>query len=86
MDEINTIIKAHNELQEEKEKKEISELYLMASMTANFVGKILNGKNIPPIYEMFPGVFSQPEQSWETYEAQFMAFAEQHNKQRGGNQ
>lgn len=86
VDEIRVLAKVQSELQEEREKKELNELYLTAFLTASFVGRMLNGRQLPSIYETFPNVFTEPEQDWQAYEAKFMSFAEQHNKQRGGNQ
>ncbi len=83
--EINTVIKAKKELMEAEEKSSISKMYITASMTAQFVGRMLNGKSIPSLYELFPNVYEQPEMDWKVYQAQFMSFAEEHNRQRGSN-
>ena len=81
--EISTLIEIKQQMKEEEEKNMVSSAYLTASLTASFVSKALNGKNIPVLYDLFPNIFPKPEMDWRVYEAQFMSFAEQHNKQRG---
>ena len=47
------------------EKKQLSLAYLQSSQTANFIGMIMNGKNIPPIEELYPNLFIDETQSDE---------------------
>ena len=51
--EINIFIKAI----QERERDKYSNTYLQASLTANFVGFIINGKQIPPIHSVFPELY-----------------------------
>lgn len=76
---------------QEKEKIRRQDTYLQASLTANFVGCILNGKPIPPIHQVFPEIyqdFIQKEQEEQDYKAmmlykeQMLDFANYHNKRR----
>ena len=83
--EIETTVTATKELREAEEKAYLQKMYLTSSMTAQFVGRMLNGKQIPSINEMFPGVFEEREMDWQVYQAQFLQFAEAHNRQRGSN-
>ena len=46
---------------QEREKVKYSTTYLQASLTANFVGCIINGKEIPPIHKIFPELFDDEE-------------------------
>lgn len=56
--EINIFIKAI----QEREKQKYSNTYLQASLTANFIGCVINGKEIPPIHKVFPEFFENEEQ------------------------
>lgn len=56
-----------------------TQTYLMASLTANFVGCVMNGKQIPPIHQVFPEVYeelAQKEQEEQDYRA-MMLYKEQ---------
>lgn len=47
----------------------------MASLTANFIGCIINGKQIPPIHQVFPELFqneAKEEQKRKDYLAQML--------------
>lgn len=73
--EINTFIKAI----QQKEKMNRTQTYLVASLTANFVGCVMNGKQIPPIHQVFPEVYeelAQKEQEEQDYRA-MMLYKEQ---------
>lgn len=73
--EINTFIKAI----QEKEKKNRTQTYLLASLTANFVGCVMNGKQIPPIHQVFPEVYqelAEEERKAQEYRA-MMLYKEQ---------
>lgn len=64
---------------QEKEKKHRADLYLQASMVANFVGFIINGKQIPPIHTVFPETYNdlaKKEQEEQDYKA-MMLYKEQ---------
>lgn len=43
----------------EKTNRIRQEQYLQASLNANFVGFIINGKQIPPIHEIFPEYYEE---------------------------
>lgn len=72
------VIKAYDENQ----KQQIQNTYLNAKLIAQFVNLCLNGKDIPPIADLFPSV--APEVDREKAEAfrrdQWIMFAEAHNK------
>lgn len=73
--EINAFIKAI----QQKEKTNRTQAYLVASLTANFVGCVMNGKQIPPIHQVFPEVYeelAQKEQEEQDYRA-MMLYKEQ---------
>ena len=55
--EINIFIRAV----QEREKVKYSTTYLQSSLTANFVGCVINGKEIPPIHQIFPELFKDEE-------------------------
>lgn len=64
---------------QEKEKINRLNAYLQASLTANFVGCILGGKQIPPIHQVFPENYqelAQKEQEEQDYKA-MMLYKEQ---------
>lgn len=76
---------------QEKEKQKRQAQYLQASLTANFVGCVMNGKPIPPIHQVFPEIYQdlvQKEQEEQDYKAmmlykeQMLDFANYHNKRR----
>ena len=76
---------------QEQEKTKRQDLYLQASLTANFVGSIINGKPIPPIHQVFPELYqelAQKERAEQDYKAmmlykeQMLDFANYHNKRR----
>lgn len=82
---------------QQKEIKSRQELYLQASLIANFVGCAISGKEIPPIYQVFPEAFQeqaevdQKEREYQAamlYKEQMLDFANQVNKhfaKRGEN-
>lgn len=73
--EINTFIKSI----QQKEKMNRTQTYLVASLTANFVGCVMNGKQIPPIHQVFPEVYeelAQKEREEQDYRA-MMLYKEQ---------
>ena len=60
-------------------------------MTAYFIGDIINGKQIPPIQQVFPELYpeemkkQQEEQDYKAmmlYKEQMLDFANYHNKRR----
>ena len=76
---------------QQKEKIELQHIYLQASLQANFVGFILNGKQIPPIQEIFPEIYQEEieldekkkeENEIILFKHQMMAWAKAHNEQR----
>ena len=84
--EINQFIKSI----QQREKQIRQNIYLQASLQANFVGFILNGKQIPPIQEIFPEIYQEEieldrkkreENEAILFEYQMMAWAKAHNEQ-----
>ena len=53
--EINQFIKSI----QQREKQIRQNIYLQASLQANFVGYILNGEKVPPIQEVFPEIYQE---------------------------
>ena len=85
--EINQFIKSI----QQREKQIRQNIYLQASLQANFVGYILNGKQIPPIQNVFPEMYQdlieqdqkrQQELALALYKEQMIDWAKAHNKQR----
>lgn len=85
--EINQFIKSTQLI----EKQKIQEIYLQASLQANFVGYILNGEKVPPIQEVFPEIYQEEieldrkkreENEIILFEHQMMAWAKAHNEWR----
>ena len=75
---------------QQKQKEQREAIYLEAQLTANFVGYVLNGKQIPPIQNVFPETFKEAEQDKKKqeelqlalYKEQMIDWANAHNKQR----
>ena len=75
---------------QQKQKEQREAIYLEAQLTANFVGDVLNGKQIPPIQNVFPETFKVAEQDKKKqeelqlalYKEQMIDWAKAHNKQR----
>lgn len=64
--------------------------YSLAKNIAIFVSLAFNGKEIPTIYDTYPGMFDEytPEipkgsEPWRLYKEQMLDFAIMHNKKRG---
>ena len=75
---------------QQKQKEQREAIYLEAQLTANFVGYVLNGKQTPPIQNVFPETFKVAEQDKKKqeelqlalYKEQMIDWAKAHNKQR----
>lgn len=75
---------------QQKQKEQREAIYIEAQLTANFVGYVLNGKQIPPIQNVFPETFKRAEQDKKKqeelqlalYKEQMIDWANAHNKQR----
>ena len=75
---------------QQKQKEQREAIYLEAQLTANFVSYVLNGKQIPPIQNVFPETFKVAEQDKKKqeelqlalYKEQMIDWAKAHNKQR----
>lgn len=76
---------------QQKQKEQREAIYLEAQLTANFVGYVLNGKQIPPIQNVFPETFKaaaeqdkkkREELQLALYKEQMIDWAKAHNKQR----
>ena len=89
--EINQFIKSIQLI----EKQKIQEIYLQASLQANFVGYILNGEKVPPIQEVFPEIYQdlieqdqkrQQELALALYKEQMIDWANAVNKKQRAKQ
>ena len=73
---------------EERSKSELINNYNLATQIAQFVNLGLNGKPIPPISEIYPGLFSNSvskpveDNRWMLWKEQMIDYAHQHNKKR----
>ena len=75
---------------QQKQKEQREAIYLEAQLTANFVGYVLNGKQIPPIQNVFPETFKvaeqdkkkQEEHQLALYKEQMIDWANAHYKQK----
>lgn len=81
--EICDFIKAIKKREEDKR----AFAYFEASMMASFVGLVMNGNSIPPIYEVLPDDFGYMKQEADDkatmlYKEQLLDFAMRHNKKR----
>lgn len=89
--EINQFIKAMRQ----KEIQVRENMYMQAQMQANFVGYILNGKQIPPIQNVFPEMYQdlieqdqkrQQELALALYKEQMIDWANAVNKKQRAKQ
>lgn len=89
--EINQFIKSI----QQREKQNRQNIYLQASLQANFVGYILNGKQIPPIQNVFPEMYQelieqdqkrQQELALALYKEQMIDWANAVNKKQRAKQ
>ena len=80
--EIQMLIEAYKKKEEKESKDTIQLVYLQSTMVAQFIGKVINGKKIPSLNSVFPGMFPEASNDWKKYEEQFLTFAKQHNKNR----
>lgn len=81
--EISDFIKAV----QKREKDKRANIYLHSSMLASFVGNVINGKTIPPIYEVLPEDFGYikaeaDERATMLQKEQWLDFAQRHNAKR----
>lgn len=72
---------------EEKSKYDLTMNYNLASMIAHFVNLGLNGKPIPSIGEIYPGLFNttvEPveDNRWMLWKERMIDYANEHNKRR----
>ena len=72
---------------EEKSKYDLTMNYNLATMIAQFVNLGLNGKPIPSIGEVYPGLFNtttQPveDNRWMLWKERMIDYAHEHNKRR----
>jgi hypothetical protein len=71
---------------EERSKSELINNYNLATQIAQFVNLGLNGKPIPQISEIYPGLFSDKaskpveDNRWMLWKEQMIDFAHLHNK------
>lgn len=90
--EVVMIIEAFNERTKNDFKQTLALNYSLAQTIAVAVDCRLNGKQPPSLYETYPDLFAEElkekrakEQAaaLELYKAQFLDFANRHNKRRG---
>lgn len=64
-------------------KEQASMCYRNAMLTASFMSTMLGNKKVPSLFEAFPELFSKEaeDEQWKQQQAQFLAYAEQWNKQ-----
>ena len=71
---------------EERSKYSITNNYNLATMIAQFVNLGLNGKPIPSIGELYPGLFNTAEpvedNRWMLWKERMIDYAHEHNKRR----
>lgn len=66
---------------------ELMNNYNLAAQVAQFVNLGLNGKPIPPISELYPGVFTQnkpveEDNRWLLWKERMIDYANEYNKRR----
>lgn len=71
---------------EQRSKSQMINNYNLAMQIAQFVNLGLNGKQIPSIEELYPGVFtpSKPEEDnrWMLWKERMIDYAHEYNKRR----
>lgn len=76
---------------QERDKSKYEQTYIQATLIANFIGNVINGKPIPPIYQVFPEYYSdlmeleRQEQEYKAamlYKEQMLDWATAVNKKR----
>ena len=72
--EISLIVDAYNKKQVEDYKIQLSLDYQLAANISHFMGRVLNGKQIPSLQETYPSLFSD-ENEVEQKEDKSLAFA-----------
>ena len=86
--EINLMIKVYADIRKEKHKENLITQYNTAYSIAMFTVGLLNGKQIPSIYQLFPNDFKEEatiEQdliAMALYKEQMLDYAMAHNKRR----
>jgi hypothetical protein len=85
--EIIDTIQAVNNKRQEEAKEQIAKDYNMATMISSFVSYRLNGKQIPKLNELYPGLFQeqQQEDNWQIQKEMMIDYAIRVNKQRSKN-
>lgn len=84
------IVKVKNQEAANKSKEIMSQAYLVAELTADFVGLAFNGKRRPSLQECFPAQFGVTEDEQEEnqkkatalYKEQMLDFANRFNARR----
>lgn len=71
---------------DEKSKYDLTMNYNLATMISQFVNLGLNGKPIPSIGELYPGLFNTAEpvedNRWMLWKERMIDYAHEHNKRR----
>lgn len=85
--EISLIVDAYNKKQVEDYKIQLSLDYQLAANISHFMGRVLNGKQIPSLQETYPSLLNEVEQkevkSSAIQKELLIDFAIRHNKMRG---
>lgn len=85
--EVTLIVEAYNKKQLEDYKIQLSLDYQLAANISHFMGRVLNGKQIPSLQETYPSLLNEVEQkevkSSAIQKELLIDFAIRHNKMRG---
>lgn len=85
--EVTLIVEAYNKKQLEDYKIQLSLDYQLAANISHFMGRVLNGKQIPSLQETHPSLLNEVEQkeikSSAIQKELLIDFAIRHNKMRG---
>lgn len=58
---------------QKQENMKRQDYYLQASLIANFIGFVINGKPIPPIHQVFPELYQEEQIKQEKEEREYKA-------------
>lgn len=87
--EVTLIVEAYNKKQEEEYKIQLSLDYQLAANISYFVGRVLNGKQIPSLQKTYPSLFNEVEQkedkslAFALQKEQFLDYVYECKKMRG---
>lgn len=85
-DDIRILFESYEKSKQYKLKEQASMCYRSAMLTASFMSTMLGNKKVPSLFEAFPDIFKEEyeDEQWKRQQAQFLAYAEQWNKQQEG--